>query len=98
LTVGFIATMVFSIGQRVLPAFSGMRVLYSSKLMIAASSLLMLGCFLRVTSEVLAYQEIVQSAWVWLPVSAVIELTAITLFALNMTATFLTAPHTGPHS
>jgi hypothetical protein len=33
LTVGFVATMVFAIGQRVLPAFSGMRLLYSSKLM-----------------------------------------------------------------
>ena len=30
LTVGFVATMVFAIGQRVLPAFAGMRVLIQS--------------------------------------------------------------------
>jgi len=92
LTVGFIATMVFAIGQRVLPAFSGMRLLYSPKLMGVSLSLLALGCALRVTSEVLAYQGIAQSAWKVLPISAVIELTAVTLFAVNMVATFLTAP------
>ena len=36
LTVGFVATMVFAIGQRVLPAFSGMRLLYSPRLMGAS--------------------------------------------------------------
>lgn len=54
LTVGFLSTMVFAIGQRVLPAFSGMKLLFSTKLMFAALSLLTLGCALRVTSEVLA--------------------------------------------
>jgi uncharacterized protein involved in response to NO len=92
LTVGFVSTMVFAIGQRVLPAFSGMRLLYSRNLMGAALSLLALGCFLRVSSEVIAYQGLAQSAWTWLPISAVIELTAVTLFAANMIATFLTAP------
>ncbi len=92
LTVGFVSTMVFAIGQRVLPAFSGMRLLYSTKLMAAALALLSLGCFLRVSSEVLAYHGIAQFAWKWLPVSAVIELTAVTLFAVNMVATFLTTP------
>jgi hypothetical protein len=33
LTVGFLSTMVFAIGQRVLPAFCGMRLLYSKRLM-----------------------------------------------------------------
>ncbi|HEX8927056.1 MAG TPA: NnrS family protein [Terriglobales bacterium] len=92
LTVGFIATMVFAIGQRVLPAFSGMRVLYSPKLMGAALLVLTIGCLLRVSSEVLAYQEIVHWAWKWLPISAVCELTAVTLFAINMSATFLSKP------
>ena len=92
LTVGFVATMVFAIGQRVLPAFSGMRLLYSPKLMGCDLGLLALGCFMRVTSEVLAYQGIAQSAWKVLPISAVIELTAVTLFAVNMIATFLSAP------
>ena len=92
LTVGFVATMVFAIGQRVLPAFSGMRLLYSTRLMGLALSLLSAGCLLRVSCELLAYREIVPSAWKWLPASAVIELTAVTLFAANMIATFLTKP------
>jgi hypothetical protein len=92
LTVGFVATMVFAIGQRVLPAFSGMRLLYSPKLMGAGLWRLALGCFLRVTSEVLAYQAIAPSAWKWLPVSAVIELAAVTLFTVNLIATFVSYP------
>ena len=89
LTVGFIATMVFSIGQRVLPAFSGMRLLFSSKLMFSALFLLTVGCSLRVTFEILAYQHFANWAWSGLPVSAVVELSAVTLFAVNMIATFL---------
>jgi hypothetical protein len=92
LTVGFVATMVFAIGQRILPAFSGMRLLWSPKLMGASLSLLAAGCLLRVSSEILAYRGIVQAAWSWLPVSAVIELSAVTLFAANLAATFLTEP------
>ncbi len=92
LTVGFVATMVFAIGQRALPAFSGMRLLYSPKLMGLCLSLLALGCLLRVSSEVLAYQNIIQSAWKLLPISAVVELTAVTVFAVNMIGTFLTEP------
>jgi len=92
LTVGFVATMVFAIGQRILPAFSGMRLLYSTKLMGVSLMLLAIGCFARVTSEILAYQGIWQHAWKCLPVSAVVELTAVTLFAVNMIATFLSRP------
>jgi uncharacterized protein involved in response to NO len=89
LTVGFLATMVFAIGQRVLPAFSGMKLLFSTKLMFAALLLLTLGCLLRVSSEILAYQDFIRSAWSWLPVSAVTELTAVTIFAINLFATFI---------
>jgi uncharacterized protein involved in response to NO len=92
LTVGFLATMVFAIGQRILPAFSGMRLLFSPKLMFAAMLLLTVGCLLRVSSEILAYQGFVYSAWSWLPVSAVTEMTAVTLFAANMFATFARQP------
>jgi hypothetical protein len=88
LTVGFLATMVFSVGQRVLPAFSGMRLLFSTKLMFLASLLLTIGCLLRVSSEVLAYRDILRAAWTWLPVSAVCEMTAVTLFAVNLMVTF----------
>jgi uncharacterized protein involved in response to NO len=89
LTVGFLSTMVFAIGQRVLPAFSGMKMLFSTKLMFAALATLTLGCGLRVVSEVLAYQGYLHSAWSWLPISAVTEMTAVTLFALNLALTFL---------
>lgn len=92
LTVGFLATMVFAIGQRVLPAFCGMRVLYSKKLMFASLAVLNLGCFLRVASEVPAYEGNFLIAWKILPVSAVTELTAVMLFALNLGITLLLPP------
>ena len=88
LTVGFFAMMVFGIGQRILPAFSGMLHLFCTRLMFASMLLLTLGCALRVSSEALAYRGIVHSAWSWLPVSAVIELTAVTVFAANLWITF----------
>ena len=88
LTVGFFSLMVFAIGQRMLPAFSGMKLLFSTKLMFASIALLAAGCFLRVTSEALAYQGILHAAWSWLPVSAIIEMTAVTVFAFNLFATF----------
>ena len=92
LTVGFLAMMVFAIGQRVLPAFSGMRLLFSTKLMLVASMLLAVGCLLRVSSEILAYQGLMLSAWSWLSVSAVTEMTAVTLFAANLIVTFARRP------
>lgn len=94
LTVGFISTMVFAIGQRVLPAFCGMRVLFSPILMFAALTLLNLGCFLRVGSEIGAYEGYLPALWKVLPVSAVIEMTAMTLFAANLLVTFRQVP---PH-
>jgi len=92
LTVGFISAMVFCIGQRVLPAFSGMKLLWSPRLMFADCALLALGCTLRVGSEVLAYQSFSIHAWKLLPVSAVVEMTAVTLFALNLVFTFIQSP------
>jgi hypothetical protein len=94
LTVGFVAMMVFCVGQRVLPAFVGMKLLYSTRLMGVAMSLLTLGCLLRVSCEVLAYQGYAAWAWKVLPVSAVIELSAVTVFAVNLGMTFA-QPSTG---
>ncbi len=88
LTVGFLATMVFCVGQRVLPAFSGMRLLYSRGLMFGGLLLLTGGCLVRVAAEVLAYQGLVASAWSWLPASAICEMSAVTLFAVNLLVTF----------
>jgi hypothetical protein len=92
LTVGFLSTMVFAIGQRVLPAFCGMRLLYSKGLMAASLAILNLGCLLRVGSEVPAYEANLRAAWQILPVSAVTELTAVTLFAINLGVTLLLPP------
>jgi hypothetical protein len=92
LTVGFISTMVFAIGQRILPAFAGMRVLYSPRLMLACLSFLTAGCTLRVSSEILAYEGYWPPAWNALPWSAVCELIAVTIFALNLLLTFRQPP------
>lgn len=87
LTVGFIAVMVFAIGQRVLPAFCGMKILFSPRLMLWSLLLLNIGCILRVSSEIPAYEGYWHPAWRVLPVSAVIELLAVTLFAINIGTT-----------
>ena len=85
------------VGQRVLPAFAGMKVLWSPRLMSAATSLLGLGCFLRVSCEVLAYQGYVSWAWKALPVSAVTELAAVTAFAANIIHEFRAAVFSAAH-
>ncbi|MGC2422047.1 MAG: NnrS family protein [Candidatus Acidiferrales bacterium] len=92
LTVGFIAVMVLCVGQRILPAFAGMRLLWSTRLMFAGLALLTLGCTLRVSSEVLAYQEYAGWAWSVLPASALLELAGITAFAMNIFGTFILEP------
>jgi hypothetical protein len=95
LSVGFLATMVFSVGPRILPAFSGMRLLFSTKLMFLSLLLLGTGCLLRVSSEILAYQGFAGWAWSWLPVSAITEMAAVTIFAVNLFATFARRPPSG---
>jgi hypothetical protein len=92
LTVGFVAVMILSVGQRILPAFAGMRLLWSTKLMFAGLALVTLGCTLRVSCEVIAYQGYAAWAWSVLPVSALCELAGLTIFALNIFGTFLFEP------
>jgi hypothetical protein len=92
LTVGFIAVMVMCVGQRILPAFAGMRLLWSTRLMFAGLVLVTVGCTLRVSSEVLAYQGYANWAWSVLPVSALLELAGITAFAINIFGTFILEP------
>lgn len=96
LTVGFIATMVLCIGQRVLPAFAGMRKLWSPRLMFAGLLLLTAGCLIRVPCEVLAYQDYASWAWRVLPVSGALELAGITCFAVNILGTLLLEPSRVP--
>ena len=58
-----------------------MSVLWCKDLMFSSLALLNVGCFLRVSMEPLAYEADWQIAWRLLPVSVVIDLTAVKLFA-----------------
>ncbi|MFZ1015741.1 MAG: hypothetical protein WCC26_14195 [Terracidiphilus sp.] len=89
LTVGFAATMVFAIGPRILPHFAGFYGVFSTRLMFIALLLLQTGCTLRILSEPLAYEGILPFAWKTLPVSGMLELSAVLVFAANLVLTFL---------
>jgi len=84
LTVGFFAAAAFAIGSRVLPAFFNVRKLWSARLVTVSLVLLNIGCTMRVVSQILAYEHLSNHAWGPLGISAVIEMTAVTLFAANM--------------
>lgn len=92
LTVGFISVMILSVGQRILPAFAGMRMLWSTKLMFAGLVLVTLGCTLRVSCEIIAYQGYAAWAWFVLPISALCELAGLTIYAINILGTFVLEP------
>jgi hypothetical protein len=66
--------------------------------MFAWLALLNLGCALRVGSEILAYEGYLRQAWSVLPISAVVELTAVTVFAANLVTTFFRPPAHLPHA
>ena len=89
LTVGFAATMVFSIGPRILPHFAGIQAIFSKRLMFLSLLLIQTGCLLRVSSEPLAYEGFLSGAWKALPISGMLELGAVLLFAVNLTFTLL---------
>ena len=54
--------------------------------------LLNTGCATRVVLQILVYEHITAAAWSALPLSAVIEMMAVTLFAANMLMTLTTGP------
>jgi hypothetical protein len=81
--------MVFSIGPRILPHFCGVMRLFSTRLMLVSLLFLQIGCTLRVSSEPLAYEGFSAFAWRVLPVSGMLELTGVLIFALNITATIV---------
>jgi hypothetical protein len=60
--------------------------------MFVALLLLAVGCLMRVSSEILAYQGFTSSAWSWLPISAFTEMAAVTIFAVNLLMTFARRP------
>jgi uncharacterized protein involved in response to NO len=88
LTVGFAATMVFAIGPRILPHFGGVERIFSTRLMLLSLVLLQAGCTLRVSSEPLAYEGIATFAWKVLPVSGMLELGGVLVFATNLALTY----------
>jgi len=90
LTVGFFAAIVFAIGARVLPAFFNVIRLWSKGVMAASLVLLNVGCTLRVGSQIIAYGGLGDAAWPILKLSAILEMTAIGLFAVNMLMTLTT--------
>lgn len=89
LTVGFVATMVFAIGPRILPHFAGVYSIFSKRLMFLSLLLLQTGCTLRVCSEPLAYEGIASFAWKTLPISGMLELSGVLVFAVNIALTIL---------
>jgi hypothetical protein len=89
-TVGFLATLIFSIGPRILPSFLNSRELWSTRLMGWSLALITAGCTLRVISEPLAYGGFVSAAWSVLPLSSFLELTAVLLFAYNLAMSLAT--------
>ena len=84
ITVGFLSGMVFSVGPRVLPAFLGRKKGFCPPAVMVALTLLSVGCFLRVSSQILSYDFSVSAFWSVLPVSALIELLAMTIFFFNI--------------
>lgn len=84
LTVGFLAMLIFCVGSLILPSFLAGRELRSPHLMGASLWLLAIGCFLRVSSETVAYSASGGWSWKVLPVSGVVELVAVSLFVLNL--------------
>ena len=90
-TVGFLMTMVFCVAPCVLPALLDRLKIYSTRLMLIALLFSNIGCLLRVTFEILAFQHYVSWAWSILPISATLELVAVVVFSLNMLRTFLSS-------
>jgi uncharacterized protein involved in response to NO len=84
LTVGFLAMLIFCVGPLILPAFLAGRELHSARWMGASLWLLATGCFLRVSSEAVAYSASGGLSWKVLPVSGLFELTAVCIFVGNL--------------
>lgn len=92
ITVGFLMTMVFTVAPRMLPAFLGRKKLFSERLMFLALLLTNIGCLIRVSSEIIAYQHYASWPWLLLPLSATLELTGVVFFTINMLGTFREPP------
>jgi uncharacterized protein involved in response to NO len=89
LTVGFMTTLILGVGQRLLPIL-GHTLLPWPRLVLPTFLLIALGNVLRVLTEFAA--TLSAAAFVLMPFSAVLELTALALFAANALRTLWPPP------
>lgn len=89
LTVGFLLTLILGVGQRLFPIL-GHTLLAWPRLVVPIFLLIGVGNLLRVTSEVATVWW--APAFLVMPFSAILELTAISLFAANAMRTIWPAP------
>jgi hypothetical protein len=89
LTVGFMTTLILGVGQRLLPILEH-TLLAWPWLVAPIFFFIAVGNLLRVGTELATL--LVEPAFVIMPFSALLELTALTLFAANIARTFWPAP------
>lgn len=96
LTVGFMTTLIMGVGQRLLPIL-GHTLLPWPRLVLPTFLLIATGNLLRVLTELAT--PISTAAFALMPLSAVLELSALVLFTANVVRTLWPAPdpllHTG---
>jgi hypothetical protein len=80
LTVGFMTTLILGVGQRLLPIL-GHRLLPYPRLVLPIFVLIAVGNLFRVVTEFAAARSTV--AFALMPISSVLELAALVLFAVN---------------
>jgi hypothetical protein len=84
LTVGFMTTMIMGVGQRLIPILEHI-ILPWPKLVVPILTLIGVGNFWRVGTEFVAAQS--STAFVVMPFSSLLELSALALFAANVIRT-----------
>jgi hypothetical protein len=89
LTVGFMTTLILGVGQRLLPIL-GHTLLPWPQLVLPTFLLIAVGNQLRVLTELLT--AVSTAAFVVMPLSAVLELSALGLFTANALRTLWSAP------
>jgi uncharacterized protein involved in response to NO len=89
LTVGFMTTLILGVAQRLLPIL-GHTLLPWPRLVLPTFWLIAVGNLLRVLTELLT--SVSPAAFVLMPISAVLELSALTLFTANALRTLWPAP------
>lgn len=89
LTVGFMTTLILGVGQRLLPIL-GHTLLPWPQLVLPILALIAIGNLLRVVTELLT--PVSSMAFAIMPISALLELSALALFTANALRTLWPAP------